>query len=117
MNMLMFMLLLIFMIMIILISMISIVSKKSLTDMQKATPFECGFNPMSYSRLPFSIHFFMIAVIFLIFDIEIILIMPMILTIKTSMIMTWTLTSILFTMILIIGLYHEWMNGMINWTM
>nr|ASM41858.1 NADH dehydrogenase subunit 3 [Scaphoideus maai] len=96
---------------------IMLVSKKSLTDNQKATPFECGFNPMSYSRIPFSIHFFMIAVIFLIFDIEIIIIMPMILTMKTSMMKYWILTSISFITILIYGLFHEWMNGMINWSM
>nr|YP_010478443.1 NADH dehydrogenase subunit 3 [Orosius sp.]UVI59887.1 NADH dehydrogenase subunit 3 [Orosius sp.] len=92
------------------------ISKKSIVDSQKSSPFECGFNPMSNSRLPFSIHFFIIAVIFLVFDIEIIMIMPMILTMKLSTIKYWLVTSISFTMILIIGLVHEWNNGMMNWT-
>nr|WRK21511.1 NADH dehydrogenase subunit 3 [Selenocephalus sp.] len=96
--------------------LILLVSKKSIMDTQKSTPFECGFNPMSYSRLPFSIHFFMIAVIFLIFDIEIIMIMPLILIIKTTLVKFWVLTSIIFIIILLAGLYHEWKNGMINWT-
>nr|YP_010757458.1 NADH dehydrogenase subunit 3 [Zahniserius cylindricus]WEU77801.1 NADH dehydrogenase subunit 3 [Zahniserius cylindricus] len=96
--------------------MILIISKKTIVDTQKSTPFECGFNPMSYSRLPFSIHFFMIAVIFLIFDIEIILIMPMIIVMKTSMVMYWMITSITFLLILMAGLVHEWKNGMINWS-
>nr|YP_010757393.1 NADH dehydrogenase subunit 3 [Aconurella diplachnis]WEU77736.1 NADH dehydrogenase subunit 3 [Aconurella diplachnis] len=100
----------------IMILLIMLLSKKTLTDTQKLTPFECGFNPMSYSRLPFSIHFFMIAVIFLIFDIEIILIMPMIITVKTSMTKYWILTSIMFLIILLGGLLHEWKNGMINWS-
>nr|ATD53030.1 NADH dehydrogenase subunit 3 [Hishimonus phycitis] len=95
---------------------ILIVSKKSLIDNQKTTPFECGFSPMSYSRIPFSIHFFLIAVIFLIFDIEIILVLPMILTLKTSLKFYWILTSISFTLILLFGLFHEWKNGMISWT-
>nr|YP_010278722.1 NADH dehydrogenase subunit 3 [Changbaninus pleiospicules]UKE80319.1 NADH dehydrogenase subunit 3 [Changbaninus pleiospicules] len=116
MNLLMLMILLICMIIIMITLIIVMVSKKSLTDNQKATPFECGFNPMSYSRLPFSIHFFMIAVIFLIFDIEIIMIMPIILTMKTSMIKYWIFTSVSFITILIVGLIHEWINGMINWT-
>nr|YP_010016415.1 NADH dehydrogenase subunit 3 [Mukaria splendida]QOI73921.1 NADH dehydrogenase subunit 3 [Mukaria splendida] len=107
---------LIFLITMIITSMIMIFSKKSITDMQKSTPFECGFNPMSYNRLPFSIHFFMIAVIFLIFDIEIILIMPIVLTYKTAMLMNWLLTSIMFTIILLLGLLHEWNYGMLNWT-
>nr|YP_010614347.1 NADH dehydrogenase subunit 3 [Dalbulus maidis]WAS32281.1 NADH dehydrogenase subunit 3 [Dalbulus maidis] len=92
------------------------ISKKTILDSQKSTPFECGFNPMSYTRLPFSIHFFMIAVIFLIFDIEIIMIMPMILTMKSSMMKMWLMTSSTFILILIMGLFHEWMNGMLNWT-
>nr|YP_010272348.1 NADH dehydrogenase subunit 3 [Parascaphoidella transversa]UKE80332.1 NADH dehydrogenase subunit 3 [Parascaphoidella transversa] len=109
-------LMLISLILMAIIMLILAVSKKAIMDSQKATPFECGFNPMSYSRIPFSIHFFMIAVIFLIFDIEIIMIMPMILTVKTTMIKYWVLTSISFIMILALGLVHEWKNGMINWT-
>nr|YP_010363505.1 NADH dehydrogenase subunit 3 [Atkinsoniella thaloidea]UNZ12606.1 NADH dehydrogenase subunit 3 [Atkinsoniella thaloidea] len=96
--------------------MIMIVSKKSIIDLQKSTPFECGFNPMSYKRLPFSIHFFLIAVIFLIFDIEIIIIIPMIFTLKSAMLMYWLITSTVFVLILILGLFHEWYNGMLNWT-
>nr|ATD12209.1 NADH dehydrogenase subunit 3 [Cicadellidae sp. EMHAU-2015-Zz052706] len=95
---------------------IMIVSKKSLVDNQKTTPFECGFSPMSYSRIPFSIHFFLIAAIFLIFDIEIILVMPLIMTMKTSLVFNWIYTTVLFTLILLFGLLHEWKNGMIEWT-
>nr|UEK24901.1 NADH dehydrogenase subunit 3 [Kolla paulula] len=96
--------------------MIVMISKKSIIDLQKSTPFECGFNPVSYKRLPFSIHFFLIAVIFLIFDIEIIIILPMIMTMKITMILYWILTSLLFLIILLLGLFHEWYNGMLNWT-
>nr|YP_010835917.1 NADH dehydrogenase subunit 3 [Apphia sp. 1 SJ-2023a]WGC89436.1 NADH dehydrogenase subunit 3 [Apphia sp. 1 SJ-2023a] len=91
-------------------------SKKSIIDLQKSSPFECGFNPMSYSRLPFSIHFFLIAVLFLIFDIEIIIIVPMIMILKYTKLIFWLMTSLIFIIILIIGLYHEWYNGMLNWT-
>nr|QKV48764.1 NADH dehydrogenase subunit 3 [Parathailocyba orla] len=93
-----------------------LVSKKAIHEWQKSTPFECGFNMMTMKRLPFSMHFFLIAVIFLIFDIEIIIILPMMLTLKTSMMKTWILTSTMFILILIMGLYHEWLNGMLNWT-
>nr|YP_010415476.1 NADH dehydrogenase subunit 3 [Atkinsoniella nigrita]USC52167.1 NADH dehydrogenase subunit 3 [Atkinsoniella nigrita] len=113
-------LLLFLMIIICLVLLISLlimsISKKSIVDLQKSTPFECGFNPMSYKRLPFSIHFFLIAVIFLIFDIEIIIIVPMIFTMKSSMLMYWMITSTMFVLILMIGLFHEWLNGMLNWT-
>nr|WCB98313.1 NADH dehydrogenase subunit 3 [Dacus trimacula] len=94
----------------------SILSKKALTDREKCSPFECGFDPKSSSRLPFSLRFFLITIIFLIFDVEIALILPMILIISMSNILIWTTTSIIFILILIIGLYHEWNQGMLNWT-
>nr|QZZ18247.1 NADH dehydrogenase subunit 3 [Dikraneura zlata] len=100
----------------IIIMLIMMIGKKSIIDTQKSTPFECGFNPMTFKRLPFSIHFFLIAVIFLIFDIEIIIILPMVLTLKSSFILPWMMTSMLFLIILILGLYHEWMHGMLTWT-
>nr|YP_009868531.1 NADH dehydrogenase subunit 3 [Cofana yasumatsui]QKG63361.1 NADH dehydrogenase subunit 3 [Cofana yasumatsui] len=92
------------------------ISKKCLIDMHKSSPFECGFNPMSYKRLPFSIHFFLIAILFLIFDIEIVIILPLIMTMYNSIMLTWIITSLIFIMILIMGLYHEWYNGMLKWT-
>nr|YP_010444570.1 NADH dehydrogenase subunit 3 [Antialcidas floripennae]UTI38480.1 NADH dehydrogenase subunit 3 [Antialcidas floripennae] len=108
--------LMIMLINIMIITMITLMSKKSIYDKQKSSPFECGFNPMSKKRLPFSIHFFMIAIIFLIFDVEIVIIMPMVFTMKFSIIKFWSLTSMIFIIILIMGLYYEWMNGMLNWT-
>nr|WRQ18218.1 NADH dehydrogenase subunit 3 [Japanagallia trifurcata] len=95
---------------------IMLISKKMIIDKQKASPFECGFNPMSNKRLPFSIHFFLIAVLFLIFDIEIIIIMPMIFSLKYVSIKLWMMTSYLTITTLLIGLYNEWFQGMLKWT-
>nr|ACA62353.1 NADH dehydrogenase subunit 3 [Drosophila nasuta]ACA62362.1 NADH dehydrogenase subunit 3 [Drosophila pulaua]QXG19405.1 NADH dehydrogenase subunit 3 [Drosophila nasuta]QXG19431.1 NADH dehydrogenase subunit 3 [Drosophila neonasuta] len=94
----------------------SILSKKTLVDREKSSPFECGFDPKSSSRLPFSLRFFLITIIFLIFDVEIALILPMILIFKFSNIFIWSLTSIIFILILLVGLYHEWNQGMLNWS-
>nr|UCU06773.1 NADH dehydrogenase subunit 3 [Xylota coquilletti] len=94
----------------------TILSKKSYSDREKNSPFECGFDPMSSSRLPFSLKFFLITIIFLIFDVEIALILPMILIYNYSNLMIWSITSIVFILILLLGLYHEWNQGMLNWT-
>nr|YP_009825444.1 NADH dehydrogenase subunit 3 [Rachelia extrusa]QIU83259.1 NADH dehydrogenase subunit 3 [Rachelia extrusa] len=93
-----------------------ILSKKSLKDREKCSPFECGFDPKSSARNPFSLHFFLITVIFLIFDVEIALILPMIPTFKMVNFTIWTKTSMFFIIMLLIGIYHEWNQNMLNWT-
>nr|YP_010535278.1 NADH dehydrogenase subunit 3 [Megacopta distanti]UYA97752.1 NADH dehydrogenase subunit 3 [Megacopta distanti]UYA97765.1 NADH dehydrogenase subunit 3 [Megacopta distanti] len=92
------------------------VHKSSIQDREKMSPFECGFNPKKSARIPFSIQFFLLAVLFLIFDIEIAIILPVIITMKSSMTSKWILTVTLFITLLILGLYHEWKNGMLEWT-
>nr|ASY98320.1 NADH dehydrogenase subunit 3 [Theopompa milligratulata] len=93
----------------------NILSKKKIENREKSSPFECGFDPISSSRLPFSLHFFLIAIIFLIFDVEIALILPITIIPHTSNMLTWMMTSILFLLILMIGLYHEWNQGSLEW--
>nr|YP_009499412.1 NADH dehydrogenase subunit 3 [Mustilia undulosa]AWT58456.1 NADH dehydrogenase subunit 3 [Mustilia undulosa] len=93
-----------------------ILSKKSFSDREKSSPFECGFDPKSMARIPFSLHFFLITVIFLIFDVEIALIFPIILTFKMVNFIYWTNLSMFFIVILLIGLYHEWNQNMLTWT-
>nr|YP_010491888.1 NADH dehydrogenase subunit 3 [Blenina donans]UWM92674.1 NADH dehydrogenase subunit 3 [Blenina donans] len=93
-----------------------ILSKKTYSDREKCSPFECGFDPKSSARIPFSLHFFLITVIFLIFDVEIALIFPIIPLFKMTNFMTWTMISFFFILILLIGLYHEWNQNMLNWT-
>nr|ACA62520.1 NADH dehydrogenase subunit 3 [Drosophila haleakalae] len=111
-----FIALIIMMISFIVMILASILSKKTLVDREKSSPFECGFDPKSSSRLPFSLRFFLITIIFLIFDVEIALILPMIIIFKFSNLLVWSVTSIIFILILLIGLYHEWNQGMLNWS-
>nr|QEH58845.1 NADH dehydrogenase subunit 3 [Caroperla siveci] len=107
--------LIIFAICVIVMGLASILSKKSITDREKSSPFECGFDPKNFARLPFSLRFFLIAVIFLIFDVEIALLLPLILILPTSNISVWMTVGILFLIILLVGLYHEWNQGALEW--
>nr|AIW06276.1 NADH dehydrogenase subunit 3 [Ephemerella sp. MT-2014] len=93
----------------------SLLAKKETVDREKSSPFECGFDPHSSSRLPFSLRFFLIAVIFLIFDVEIALLLPLILLLNFAAILSWFYTTVIFLLILLLGLYHEWHQGALNW--
>nr|ARH54565.1 NADH dehydrogenase subunit 3 [Oxyomus sylvestris] len=93
----------------------TILSKKSFMDREKSSPFECGFDPKSSARMSFSLQFFLIAVIFLIFDVEITLLIPLISTMKITNIFNYFSITVFFIFILLMGLYHEWNQGALNW--
>nr|YP_009159444.1 NADH dehydrogenase subunit 3 [Palaemon serenus]AKQ09489.1 NADH dehydrogenase subunit 3 [Palaemon serenus] len=94
----------------------SLLAKKAIRDREKCSPFECGFDPKGSARLPFSLRFFLIAIIFLIFDVEITLLLPLVIVSKLITAHTWAATGIFFLLILLIGLYHEWNQGALEWS-
>nr|APX40778.1 NADH dehydrogenase subunit 3 [Cryptocephalus lividimanus] len=103
------------MILVIMILLLNLISKKSFSDREKSSPFECGFDPKTSARLPFSMQFFLIAIIFLIFDVEIALLIPLIKSMTNSSLISFSMISVFFILILIIGLIHEWNQGALNW--
>nr|AXS65143.1 NADH dehydrogenase subunit 3 [Cucujoidea sp. 21 KM-2017] len=111
---LLFMFMIIILILSLLIIMLNFLSKKTFMDREKNSPFECGFDPKSSARLPFSLQFFLIAIIFLIFDVEITLLFPMILLMNFISMFNFLLFMYFF-FILLWGLYHEWNQGALNW--
>nr|ALO77342.1 NADH deshydrogenase subunit 3 [Chirotenon longimanus] len=102
-------------IILILILVLFLISKKSFQDREKNSPFECGFDPKNSARLPFSLQFFSIALIFLIFDVELTLLLPFLILIKFSNFTFTSLVFLFFISILILGTVHEWNQGEFNW--
>nr|YP_004021382.1 NADH dehydrogenase subunit 3 [Solenopsis richteri]ADP01802.1 NADH dehydrogenase subunit 3 [Solenopsis richteri]ADP01815.1 NADH dehydrogenase subunit 3 [Solenopsis invicta] len=98
----------------ILIMLNFLISKKSFQDREKISPFECGFDPISKNRLPFSIQFFLISLIFLIFDIEITLLIPLIFLFKFFNI-PMILSTFFILIMLLLGLYFEYSEKSIDW--
>nr|NP_073671.1 NADH dehydrogenase subunit 3 [Polymixia japonica]NP_443509.1 NADH dehydrogenase subunit 3 [Polymixia lowei]WMI35333.1 NADH dehydrogenase subunit 3 [Polymixia lowei]BAB20740.1 NADH dehydrogenase subunit 3 [Polymixia japonica]BAB70138.1 NADH dehydrogenase subunit 3 [Polymixia lowei] len=84
-------------------------------DYEKLSPYECGFDPLGSARLPFSLRFFLVAILFLLFDLEIALLLPL----------PWgdQLANPLFTfswatavlVLLTLGLVYEWTQGGLEW--
>nr|YP_002213618.1 NADH dehydrogenase subunit 3 [Bilobella aurantiaca]ABS88969.1 NADH dehydrogenase subunit 3 [Bilobella aurantiaca] len=100
---------------IILFCMNSFLFKKHSFSRNKSYAFECGFDPYSSARTPFSIKFYLISVIFLIFDIEVTLILPIPLITYLSSFGYINTTTILLMSILLIGLLFEWNEGALKW--
>nr|AFU50211.1 NADH dehydrogenase subunit 3 [Imatidium capense] len=96
--------------------LMNFISMKTFSDKEKNSPFECGFDPLSKPRLPFSIQFFLIAIIFLIFDIEIALILPIIKILNFKNLINLSVLMNFFIIILIGGLFHEWNQGALKWS-
>nr|AAY18817.1 NADH dehydrogenase subunit 3 [Ceyx lepidus]AAY18818.1 NADH dehydrogenase subunit 3 [Ceyx lepidus]AGI37544.1 NADH dehydrogenase subunit 3 [Ceyx lepidus]AGI37545.1 NADH dehydrogenase subunit 3 [Ceyx lepidus]AGI37546.1 NADH dehydrogenase subunit 3 [Ceyx lepidus] len=84
-------------------------------DSEKLSPYECGFDPLGSARLPFSIRFFLVAILFLLFDLEIALLLPLPWAIQLyspTTTLTWTFTII---SLLTLGLIYEWLQGGLEW--
>nr|WNH17688.1 NADH dehydrogenase subunit 3 [Chaetodon ephippium]WRQ18396.1 NADH dehydrogenase subunit 3 [Chaetodon ephippium] len=84
-------------------------------DHEKLSPYECGFDPLGTARLPFSLRFFLIAILFLLFDLEIALLLPLPWGDQlASPLLTFLWASAVLTL-LTLGLIYEWLQGGLEW--
>ena len=89
-----------------------IVFQKS--DQEKVSAYECGFNPFEDARVTFDIRFYLVAILFLIFDLEISFLFPWITSLNfISWFGFWSM--VLFLIILTIGFVYEWFKGALEW--
>nr|ADA69772.1 NADH dehydrogenase subunit 3 [Eurydice pulchra] len=88
--------------------------KKGEVDRELSSPFECGFDPLGSGRLPFSLRFFVIAIVFLIFDVEIALLLPLLVGGGESTVL-WVSLGGGFLAVLVGGTLHEWREGALDW--
>nr|YP_009309723.1 NADH dehydrogenase subunit 3 [Krobia guianensis]ALF63230.1 NADH dehydrogenase subunit 3 [Krobia guianensis] len=84
-------------------------------DHDKLSPYECGFDPLGSARLPFSLRFFLVAILFLLFDLEIALLLPLPWGDQlSSPLMTFIWAFAILTL-LTLGLIYEWVQGGLEW--
>lgn len=82
---------------------------------EKVSPYECGFSPFEETRTPFDIHFYLVAILFVIFDLEISYLFPWSLVLANlTFFGFWAM--IWFLIILSLGFVYEWNRGALNWT-
>nr|YP_009233482.1 NADH dehydrogenase subunit 3 [Kaloula rugifera]AKP94990.1 NADH dehydrogenase subunit 3 [Kaloula rugifera]AMB49009.1 NADH dehydrogenase subunit 3 [Kaloula rugifera] len=84
-------------------------------DTEKLSPYECGFDPLGSARLPYSMRFFLVAILFLLFDLEIALLLP---SPWATQLLSPTSTifwAFIIIILLTIGLVYEWLQGGLEW--
>nr|YP_009685641.1 NADH dehydrogenase subunit 3 [Epiplatys multifasciatus]YP_009685784.1 NADH dehydrogenase subunit 3 [Epiplatys spilargyreius]QDU24561.1 NADH dehydrogenase subunit 3 [Epiplatys multifasciatus]QDU91877.1 NADH dehydrogenase subunit 3 [Epiplatys spilargyreius] len=85
------------------------------SDQEKLSPYECGFDPLGSARLPFSLRFFLVAILFLLFDLEIALLLPLPWgnhLLNPTMTFMWASIVLI---LLTLGLIYEWAQGGLEW--
>lgn len=83
-------------------------------DLEKLSAYECGFQPFEDARNKFDIKFYLVAILFIIFDLEVSFLFPWSIYLnKINIEGFWFM--ILFLIILTVGFLYEWMKGALNW--
>nr|YP_009754861.1 NADH dehydrogenase subunit 3 [Nanonycteris veldkampii]QIP52961.1 NADH dehydrogenase subunit 3 [Nanonycteris veldkampii] len=82
---------------------------------EKSSPYECGFDPMGSARLPFSMKFFLVAITFLLFDLEIALLLPLPWASQTNNLNVMLIMSLTLISLLAISLAYEWSHKGLEW--
>lgn len=86
----------------------------STTDYEKLLAYECGFDPFETALTKFDIKFYIISIIFILFDLEISFLFPWTLTIVQIDIIGY-ISIFTFLLILLIGFIYEWQSGTLEW--
>lgn len=84
-------------------------------DAEKLSPYECGFDPLGSARLPFSLRFFLVAILFLLFDLEIALLLPLPWGDQLFNPAGTFFWATIVLALLTLGLIYEWTQGGLEW--
>tara|TARA_Y100000588_G_C13857276_1_gene754634 strand:- start:390 stop:743 length:354 start_codon:yes stop_codon:yes gene_type:complete len=93
---------------------VSIVVGKDSPYPEKNSPYECGFEPFDESRGKFEVKFYLVAILFIIFDLEIIFLFPWAVAFNEIGLFGY-LSMMFFLLVLTIGFVFEWMKGALDW--
>ena len=89
------------------------VSFKSIKK-DKLSAYECGFNPYQDSKNEFEVKFYLIAILFIIFDLELSFLFPFIMCFESLHFLNFC-SMLLFLLVLTVGFYYEWKKGALDW--
>ena len=83
-------------------------------DAEKLSPYECGFEPFDDARGQFDVRFYLVAILFIIFDLEVAFLFPWAVSLsKIGLVGFWSM--MVFLTVLTIGFLYEWKKGALDW--
>ena len=92
----------------------SLLAARQKPDSEKLSPYECGFEPFTDARQRFDVRFYLVAILFIIFDLEVAFLFPWAVSLgKIGMLGFWSM--MIFLGILTIGFIYEWKKGALEW--
>ena len=83
-------------------------------DPEKLSAYECGFEPFDDSRIEFDVRFYLVAILFIIFDLEIAFLFPWAITLGNIGLLGFC-SMMIFLFILTVGFIYEWKKGALDW--
>ena len=83
-------------------------------DPEKLSAYECGFEPFDDSRMEFDVRFYLVAILFIIFDLEIAFLFPWAISLGNIGLLGFC-SMMIFLFILTIGFVYEWKKGALDW--
>nr|YP_009407598.1 NADH dehydrogenase subunit 3 [Modiolus philippinarum]ASB29982.1 NADH dehydrogenase subunit 3 [Modiolus philippinarum] len=81
----------------------------------KSSPYECGFETIKSARSSFSMRFFLLAVMFVVFDVEVVMLVPIVFSMYKNISFLGCLCLVLFFFVLIVGCLYERRDGSMDW--
>ena len=98
----------------IIIVLASFILARQRPDVEKLSPYECGFEPFSDARSKFDVRYYLVAILFIIFDLEVAFLFPWAVALgKIGIFGFWSMMAFLF--VLTIGFIYEWKKGALEW--
>ena len=83
-------------------------------DSEKLSPYECGFEPFDDARSKFDVRFYLVAILFIIFDLEVAFLFPWAITLgRIGLFGFWSM--VVFLGVLTVGFIYEWCKGALEW--
>ena len=83
-------------------------------DAQKLSPYECGFEAFEDARMRFDVRYYLVAILFILFDLEIAFLFPWAVTLKEIGTLGFV-SMMVFLTILVVGFIYEWSRGALDW--